>query len=103
VNLPFPENRTIPRLGVYASVVRTPVGIYRGVTNVGIRPTVNDGMIRPVCETFLLDFSGDLYDCPLRVEFGRFLRPEKKFPSLEYLRLEILSNAEQTRQYFKES
>lgn len=98
VNLPFPENRTIPRLGVYASVVRTPVGIYRGVTNVGIRPTVNDGMIRPVCETFLLDFSGDLYDCPLRVEFGRFLRPEKKFPSFEALKEAIAADIAAVRQ-----
>jgi len=92
VNLPFPENRTIPRLGVYASVVRTPVGIFRGVTNVGIRPTVNDGMIRPVCETFLLDFSGDLYDCTLQVAFGRFLRPEKKFPSFDALKAAIAAD-----------
>jgi riboflavin kinase/FMN adenylyltransferase len=54
-------------------------------------------------EPWILDFDGDLYDQDITVEFHAFLRPEVKFPSLEYLRLEILSNAEQTRQYFKES
>ena len=92
VNLPFPEHRTIPRLGVYSSVIRTPAGVFRGVTNVGIRPTVDDGMVRPVCETFLLDFDGDLYDQLLRVEFGRFLRPEKKFPSFEALKAAITAD-----------
>jgi riboflavin kinase/FMN adenylyltransferase len=74
---------------------------YPAVTNVGTRPTVEGTNV--TVEPWILDFDGDLYGKELTLEFYKFLRPEKKFPSLEYLRLEILSNAEQTRQYFKES
>jgi len=70
------------------------------VTNVGSRPTVDDGESLTV-EGFLLDFEGDLYDKTVRVEFYKFLRPEEKFPTLDALRAEIMRNVEQTRTYFR--
>ena len=54
-------------------------------------------------EPFLLDFQGDLYGQELRVEFYSFLRPERKFGSLEELRAMVLHNADQTRDYFAEN
>jgi riboflavin kinase/FMN adenylyltransferase len=53
-------------------------------------------------ESWILDFTGDLYGKPITLEFHAFLRPERRFSSLEELRREILDNAEQTRQYFEE-
>ena len=70
------------------------------VTNVGVRPTVDDGG-RVNVEGFILDFSGDLYGQTIRMEFYKRLRGERKFPNLEALRSEVMRNAEQTRAYFK--
>ena len=50
-------------------------------------------------EPWILDYSGDLYDREITLEFHYFLRPEKKFPSLDALKEEIRRDAEDTRQY----
>ena len=73
-----------------------PAGAYRAVTNIGVRPTVNGRT--PTVESWLLDYEGDLYGQPLRLELCRFLRPEQKFPSLETLRQAILDNARTVRE-----
>ena len=72
---------------------------YPAVTNVGTRPTVNGHSI--TVEPWILDYQGDLYGKEIRLEFYRFLRPEKKFPDLQALKAEILRNADETREYFK--
>lgn len=100
VNLRLKENVLPPALGVYATRVRLENGeTHIAVTNVGTRPTVDDGDYLNI-EGFILDFSGDLYGQKIQMEFYKFLRPERKFPSLEALRDEIMRNAQQTRDYF---
>lgn len=100
VNLKLKPNVLAPAYGVYATRVWLENGeSHIAVTNVGKRPTVDDGEMLTV-EGFILDFSGDLYGQQIRMEFYEFLRPEKKFPSLEALRDEIMKNAQQTRDYF---
>ena len=54
-------------------------------------------------EPWILDFSGDLYDKEITLEFYRFLRPEVKFPNLDALKDEIHHNARQTREYFEQN
>jgi riboflavin kinase/FMN adenylyltransferase len=98
-NLVIPERVLVPAYGVYATRVVTENGSYPAVTNIGIRPTVEDGRGVTV-EPWILDFDGNLYDRIIRVEFYKKLRGEKKFASLEELRQEILRNAEQTRAFF---
>lgn len=100
VNLTIPAGVLAPAYGVYATLVHLPDGrTVRGVTNVGVRPTLDDGGHVTV-EGFLLDFEGDLYGQVIRVEFFKRLRGERRFGGLEELRDEILRNAEQTREYF---
>ena len=53
-------------------------------------------------EGFILDFHGDLYGQKIRMEFYKYLREEKKFPSFDALKAEIAHNVEQTREYFAE-
>ena len=72
---------------------------YAAVANVGVRPTV-DGVGAVTVEPWLLDFTGNLYDREVRVDFYEFLRPEQKFDGLDQLRQAILLNADQTRAYF---
>ena len=94
-NLLLPEGVVCPAFGVYACKALADGREYLAVTNVGVRPTVSGAGI--TVEPWLLDFEGDLYGKTLTLEFYAFLRPEKKFDSLEALRREILENAEQTR------
>ena len=99
VNLNFPSGVMVPAFGVYATRVWFDERCCAAVTNVGVRPTVDDGD-RVNVEGFLLDFSGDLYGKTLRMEVYRHLRGERKFPSLDALREEVMRNAQQTREYF---
>jgi len=71
-------------LGVYYSKVYIGEKAYRGITNLGKKPTVNDsGSVN--AETFIYDFSGDLYGSSICVELLGFRRPEEKFESVELL------------------
>jgi len=101
VNLRFQPGVLIPARGVYAARVWFENGESRcAVTNVGVRPTVDShGEVN--VEGFILDFDGDLYGQTVRMEFYRYLRGERKFPTLEALREEIMRNAEETRAYFR--
>lgn len=101
-NIYAPEGVLLPRFGVYATKVDVGSGVYLAVTNVGIRPTVDDQTGITV-EPWILDFDEDLYGKTIRVEFYRYLRGEAKFDGLEALRAEILHNAVQTRAYFEEA
>ena len=73
------------------------------VTNVGVRPTVNEDKTAVTVEPWILDYHGDLYGQDIRVEFYAHLRPERKFPSVQALRDAILENARQTREYFSKA
>jgi len=71
--------------GIYAVRFRRADGtLYDGVANFGRRPTVDDNGA-PLLETFVFDFSGDLYGEVCRVSFFGFLRPELKFDGLDAL------------------
>jgi riboflavin kinase/FMN adenylyltransferase len=100
VNLRFAPGVLVPAKGVYATKVFFENGDSRlAVTNVGVRPTVDDhGEVN--VEGFLLDFDGDLYGQTLRMEFYQFLRPEVRFGTLEELRAQVMRDAEAARAYF---
>ena len=69
--------------------------VYPAVTNIGSRPTVGGHQVRS--ESWLLNFDGDLYGKVITLEFHKFLRPERKFDSLEALKKQIQSDAAETR------
>ncbi len=101
-NLTVPSHVLVPAHGVYATRVTLPDGAsYAAVTNVGTRPTVNNGTDITV-EASLLDYDGDLYGKTLRLEFFSHLRDEIRFDSLDALRSQIAADAEATRRYFAE-
>ena len=100
-NLSLPEGILCPRFGVYACKALVEDQEYMAVTNIGTRPTVHGESV--TIEPWLLDFDGDLYGKELTLEFHGFLRPEKKFDSLDALKQEIEKNAAETRKFFAES
>ena len=88
LNQSIPTDMQIPRAGVYVTDVIIDGKCYRGVTNIGTHPTV-DAAAPLNCETYLLDFCGDLYGKTATVHFLHFIRPEQRFDSVEQLRLQI--------------
>jgi len=102
VNLTVPHRVLVPSFGVYATRIYLPDGTdYAAVTNVGIRPTVNNGSDVTV-EAWILDFDGDLYGQTVRLEFIRHIRDEIRFDSLDALKAQIMRDAETTRACFAE-
>ncbi len=90
------HRRATPVYGVYAVLMSGPgLKLWPGIANVGRRPTV-DG-VREQLEVHLLDFQGDLYGKHVKVDFLRYLRPERRFESLDALRLQIQKDEQEAR------
>lgn len=92
INQTFPENFCLPKFGVYASLVTIDGKEYRGVTNIGVKPTV--GSDKPVSETWILNYSGNLYDKKVDIRLLDFVRAEQKFASISELKNQILKDSE---------
>ena len=92
-----PESEQLPPNGVYAVRVLVDGKSHAGIANVGVRPTVSNEGVQRLVEVHLFDFSGDIYDCDIEVFFGRFVRPEQKFPDLDALRAQITSDVASVR------
>lgn len=92
------QHKLIPAQGVYASRVRTSFGNFNAVTNIGVRPTV-DQTLQLHIETHIFDFAQDLYNQILNVEFLHFIREEKKFSSVEELRSAIAEDCKNAREW----
>ena len=89
--------KLVPADGVYAVEVEVVGKKFRGMCNIGLRPTV-DGKGRTI-ETHILDFDEDIYGLPLRLRFLRRIRDERKFPSLEALREQLVEDREACRSH----
>jgi riboflavin kinase/FMN adenylyltransferase len=100
VNMELPAEKLLPPKGVYATQLQIGATCCRGVTNVGCKPTVNNSNKVGV-ETHILDYSGDLYGQSLRIDFFHFLRPEKKFPSVEALQEQMEHDIAETIEYYR--
>ena len=81
----FAGNACVPRFGVYKTLVHIGDEVHVGVTNVGLRPTTEVSDI-PRLETYILNYSGDLYDKVVTLEFIEFIRAEQKFANLDELK-----------------
>ena len=99
----FSPKSVIPAHGVYAVRCTLDGKSYDGVANVGLRPTVDGSDARVNCETYLFDFSGDLYGKVLHTAFYAYLRPEQKFEGADALRAAIAKDIESARTYFENS
>lgn len=100
-NLVLGEGVVCLKYGVYACKAVLDGQEYLAVTNIGTRPTVAGKNV--TVEPWILDFDGDLYDKKITLLFYDFLRPERKFDSLEDLKAEIQKNAAQTRKILEKN
>ena len=97
-----PEENLLPESGVYVTEVRLGDRSCRGVTNVGVKPTI-EGKNPVGVETHLLDFAGDLYGKVVTVEFLTRIREERKFSSIEALKEEMQNNIAYARAWFEKN
>jgi riboflavin kinase/FMN adenylyltransferase len=88
-----------PARGVYAGRARVADAWFTAATNVGVNPTFGgDPETTPLrVESFLLDFTGDLYDQPIRIEFQERLRDEERFDSPDALIAQMHDDVARTR------
>ena len=100
INQIYPAGFQMPRYGIY--ITRTRIGDtwYPSATGLGTRPTVNSDETKVTCETFIPDFSGDLYGTDPVVEFYAYLSPSKKFDTLDELKACIDHAARRAKAYF---
>lgn len=82
----------LPKFGVYAATVEIDGKCCKAVTNIGLHPTYE--VSKPLAESYILDYSGDLYGKNLKVSLHDFIRPEKKFDGAESLREQISKDIE---------
>ena len=87
INQKYPEDLVKLKFGVYKTKVLFNGNEYQGITNIGVRPTFESDYV--ISETYIKDFSGNLYGENVKIEVLKFLREEKKFSSLEQLQTQI--------------
>jgi len=95
-----PQNRVIPRNGVYITGTLVEGVWRRSVTNIGVRPTFGVEK-EPSLETFVINWSGDLYGDVVRIRFLYRLRDEKRFASVEELKSQIKRDVTRAESYFE--
>jgi riboflavin kinase/FMN adenylyltransferase len=90
------EHTLLPAFGIYAVRVHLPDGrVFDGAASFGIRPTF--ALESPLLEVHLFGFSGDLYGALIAVELIAYLRPEKKFDSIEALKAQIAADCDDAK------
>jgi len=85
--------KLLPEDGVYVVWVEYAGRTFRGITNIGKRPTIADGNERSI-ETHLLDFDEDIYGLSIKIEFVTRVREEKRFESIDQLKEQIAKDKE---------
>lgn len=93
-NIEVHPQAVLPPAGVYEVQVMIAGSLHRGIANLGLRPTIQETRKVVRLEMHLPGWQGDLYGCLLRVELCRFLRPERRFDSVEELRAQIAADVQ---------
>ncbi|MCI8550108.1 MAG: bifunctional riboflavin kinase/FAD synthetase [Lachnospiraceae bacterium] len=99
--IPAPE-KLLPPNGVYTAAVELDGKTYRGVSNVGYKPTIEGNYPKGV-ETYIFDFDKDVYGKTLDVQLFHYQRKEQKFASVEELKGQLAKDAKESRRFFREN
>lgn len=98
MNVAPEEKKIMPRYGVYVCRIQVDESWYYGIGNVGVKPTV-DTDSKVLAEVFAFDYNGDAYGKEVTVEFCEFVRPERKFASIEELKNRVDTDIAYGRRY----
>lgn len=97
-NLGFSPVKQLPAYGVFGTLSEIDGRNVKGLTNIGQRPSV-DNYNYVTIETFLLDYSGDLYDKTIALEIHAFIRGVKKFNGLDEVKAQVNKDIQSIRDY----
>lgn len=97
-NLGFSQHKQLPAYGVFGTLSEIEGKNIKGLTNIGQRPSV-DNYNYVTIETFLLDYSGDLYDKTITLEIHKYIRGVKKFNNLDQVKAQVNMDIESIRAY----
>ena len=98
VNIVPPEQKLLPPNGVYFSYIKMNGNIYQGITNIGTKPTVSGEAVMGV-ETYIYDFSRDVYGQEAEVYLLHYKRPEMRFDGIEALKAQMATDIAKGREY----
>lgn len=102
INQELSENICMLKFGVYISSVNIDGKFYKSITNIGKKPTIR-GDRKPLAETHIIGFSGNLYGKNLKVELYKFVRQEQKFDNMQQLKDNISRDVMEAIKYFEKS
>ncbi len=94
-----PQNRVIPKMGVYVTATLIKDAWQRSITNIGVRPTFENDA-EPSIESYIFDYKGNLYGDVLRVRFLHRIRDERKFSGIEELKTQITKDTHRALNFF---
>jgi riboflavin kinase/FMN adenylyltransferase len=95
-NVSYSDEYLLPKPGVYACIAHVGGRTYRAMVNLGHNPTFNYRQELSL-EAYLLDFSGDLYEHSIRLDFIHFIRDEMAFHNKDNLILQLEQDAHTVR------
>ncbi len=101
-NVELLKDSVVLKRGVYYTKTFVDRKEYLSVTNIGIRPTVDDGQTENVCETHIIGLDKDIYGKMIEIHFCKFARDEIKFKSFEFLSETLLKDVHGCEKYFGE-
>ena len=84
--------------GVYITKTTVDGKVYKSMTNIGTHPSISE-LNKPIIEAHLLDFSEMIYGKVVKLEFFKFIRDQKKFPSLDALKEQLNKDLITTKNY----
>ena len=100
-NIVPPPDKLLPPRGVYVAKVTIGGRVFKGMTNIGVKPTApGDGL---GAETFLFDFNEDIYGQEIRLELLHHTRPERQYGSLDELKARLEADKAETLKWFEEN
>lgn len=100
INQELNENICMLKFGVYISNVIIDGKEYQSITNIGIKPTIK-GKRKPLAETHIIGYNGDLYGRKLKVKLYKFVRQEEKFENIQQLKDNISKDVLKALEFFK--
>lgn len=89
INVPFPGSKAQMPFGVYSVNVEIEGDCFKGILNYGIKPTVADDLPQPLLEVNIFDFNKNVYNKPAKINLLKWIREERKFDSLDELKIQI--------------
>lgn len=99
-NLKLDYPYVFPDFGVYMGYAEVYDKKYKTIINVGTHPTVIP-LYKPIIEVHIIDFNGNIYGKDIFVEFIDYIRSEKKFDSIEELKVQLMVDKERAKKFLK--